>query len=369
MAQLDYNIGSPWDTSKPVISVVLSFKNEEEVLPELISRLHNVLDQEYKNNYELIFVNDNSTDRSEEILLDAAKGRNDIKIITMSRTFGVSECALSGMEYSSGDAVIYMDADLQDPPEVIPELINAWKSGDNIDVVHTVRLSRDGESRVKLWLTKVGYKILKYVSNIDLQVEAGDFKLLSRRAVNYVIKFKEKKPFLRGLVSWIGFNQTTVKYHREARFAGKTKFPIYSYKVIQNFLNSALISFSDLPLQLSFVVGAIVSVGALLALIYVVIQRFLIQTTPGWSAIMVTMLFLGGIQLITIGILGLYINSIYLETKGRPNYIIKTIFGFENISGFTSKRIPEECPYLCRYNLKPDSFTSTRVAEEYKIVK
>lgn len=275
-------------------------------------------------------MDDNSNDRSEEILLNAAKDRNDIKIITMSRTFGVSECALAGMEYSSGDALIYMDADLQDPPEVIPELIKAWKSGDNIDVVHTVRLSREGESRIKLWLTKVGYKILKYVSDIDLQIEAGDFKLLSRRAVDHIIRFKEKKPYLRGLVSWIGFNQTTVKYHREARFAGQTKFPIYNYKVIQNFLNSALISFSDLPLKLSFIIGALVSFGALLGLIYIIIQRFLFQTTSWESAIIVTLLFLGGMQLITIGILGLYVYSMYLETKGRPNYIIKRTFGFEN---------------------------------------
>lgn len=340
MAQFYHNTVASEKFSEPTISVVLSFRNEEDVLPELIRRLRNVFEKEYKNSYELIFVNDASNDRSEEILLDAAKSHNDIRIITMSRTFGVSECALAGMEYSSGDAVIYMDADLQDPPEVIPELIKAWKSSDNIDVVHTVRLSRAGESIIKLWLTKQAYKILKYVSDIDLQIEAGDFKLLSRRAVNHVIKFKEKKPFLRGLVTWIGFNQTTIYYHREARFGGQAKFPVYGYKVIQNYLNSALISFSDLPLKLSFVVGALVSFGALLVLIYIVIQKLLVQTISWWSAIMATMLFLGGIQLISIGILGLYIYSIYLETKGRPNYIIKSTFGFEN----TPSLLPQKSP-------------------------
>lgn len=349
MNQSEQQINISNKSTKPVISIVLSFKNEEQVLPELISRLRNVLDVEYKNNYELIFVNDNSTDTSEEILINAAEDRNDIKIITMSRTFGVSECALAGLEYSSGDAVIYMDADLQDPPEVIPELIGSWKSGDNVDVVNTMRQSRDGESRIKLGLTRIAYNILKYVSNIELQVEVGDFKLLSRRAVNYLIRFREKKPFLRGLVSWIGFNQITITYKREARFAGKTKFPVYGYKVIHNFMNSALISFSDLPLQFAFFIGMIISFCAFFALIYIIVQKFLIQVTSGWTAIMAAILFLGGLQLMTIGIMGLYISSIYLETKGRPNYIIKNTFGFDDTIDISSKKNEVECPYRCRY--------------------
>ena len=314
----------------PIISVVLSFKNEERNLPELIRRLRDVLDQVYPRHYELIFVNDASSDRSEEILLDAAKDHNDIKIITTSRPFGVSECALLGMEYSSGDALIYMDADLQDPPEVIPELINAWKTGDNIDIVHTVRLSRAGEPRIKIWLTDIGYNIIKRISDIYLEVEAGDFKLLSRRAVNEVIKFKEKKPYLRGLVTWIGFNQTIVYYRREARYGGQTKFKFYGYRVIQNYLNSALISFSDIPLKLSLIAGVIVTFLAIISLIYALLEKFVYQTTLGWWwSTIIAMLFLGGLQLITVGILGLYVSSIYLETKGRPNYIIKRTFGFD----------------------------------------
>lgn len=180
------------NSRKPFISVILSFKNEEDVIPELIRRLRKVLDNEYQNKYELIFVNDNSTDHSEDLLIQSAENHDDIKIITMSRTFGVSECALAGMEYASGQIVIYMDADLQDPPELIPDMIKAWRDGDDIDVVNTRRISRDGESRIKLRLTKIGYHILRRVSDIDLQVEVGDFKLLSRRAVNHLIKLKEK---------------------------------------------------------------------------------------------------------------------------------------------------------------------------------
>ena len=339
MDNLKNEVAACKNSPELTLSIVLSFFNEEMVLTELIRKLREVLNNESKkgtiDKYELIFVNDDSTDRSETILLEAAKdGFNDIRIITMSRNFGVSECVLAGMEYASGDAVIYMDADLQDPPEVIPDMIQAWRSGDNIDVVHTRRLSREGESRFKLWVTHSGYNMLRHVANIDLQMETGDFKLLSRRAVNHLVELKEKKPFLRGLVCWIGFNQTIIKYHRKARFAGKTKFPIISIKVLRNFLSSALISFSDVPLQLSLISGFIISFSAFLFLFFVIFQKLLGHPTQGWSATMAAILLLGGMQLVTIGVLGLYINSIYLEVKRRPNYIIKKMFGFENAPVF-----------------------------------
>ena len=314
------------------LSVVFSFYNEEDVLPELIRRLRSVLDAECEkksiDQYEFIFVNDASTDRSEEILKEAALGHDDIKILTMSRNFGVSTCVLAGMEHASGDIVVYMDADLQDPPEVIPELIHAWKI-EQVDVVHTVRRSREGESRGKLWLTRLGYHLLRAVSTVDLQIESGDFKLLSRRAVNHVIQLKEKKPFTRGLVSWIGFPHTTISYHRESRFSGDTKFPVLSRSVMRNFLDSALISFSDVPLQFSLFAGFIVSLGAFLYLIYIVFQMIQGVSLPTWSPVMVAVLLLGGAQLLTVGVLGLYINSIYLEAKQRPNYIIERKVGFD----------------------------------------
>lgn len=324
-------------TISPKLSVVISFLNEEEVLPELIRRLRNVMrkecDEGQLSGYELIFVNDASTDSSEEVLISEAKGHDDIKIITMSRTFGVSPCVLAGFKYSSGDLVVYLDADLQDPPELIPQMIKAWRDGDNVEVVNTVRLSRDGETRSKLWITKLGYKILRKLSDIDLTEDSGDFKLLTRKAVNQLIRLREKKPFTRGLVKWIGFKQADVFYHRDTRFAGKTKFNVISPKVIKNFLGSALISFSEVPLHFVLLIGFIVSACSFIFLIYIVIQKFLISTTPGWSAIMATITFLGGLQLITIGILGLYIGSIYLETKSRPNYIVERKYGFDKSPG------------------------------------
>jgi glycosyltransferase involved in cell wall biosynthesis len=315
------------------LSIVLSFYNEAEVLPEQIRRLRNVLqaecDQQTIRDYELIFVNDASTDQSEEILKAAAQGYNDIKILTMSRNFGISPCVLAGMEYASGDLIVYMDADLQDPPEVIPELLQTWRQK-QVDVVHTVRISRAGESRLKLWITKIGYFILQHVSTVHLPFEAGDFKLLSRRAVKHLLQFKEKKPFIRGLVCWIGFPQATVRYRREARFSGKTKFPVYSRKVIRNFLDSALISFSDVPLQFSLFTGFLISLGAFFYLIYLLFNILRGRPLPDWSPLMAVLLLLGGAQLLTIGVLGLYINSIYLETKRRPNYILERTFGFDN---------------------------------------
>jgi glycosyltransferase involved in cell wall biosynthesis len=317
------------------LSVVLSFYNEEDVLPELIRRLRNVLqaecDKQTIHDYELIFVNDASTDRSEEILKEAAQGRQNLKILTMSRNFGISPCVLAGMEYASGDLIVYMDADLQDPPEVIPGLLQTWKQ-EQVDVVHTVRISRAGESRMKLGITQIGYFILQHVSTVHLPFEAGDFKLLSRRAVNHLIQFKEKKPFMRGLVCWIGFPQATVRYRREARFSGRTKFPVYSRKVIRNFLDSALISFSDVPLQFSLFAGFLISLGAFFYLIYLLFNILRGYPLPDWSPLMAVLLLLGGAQLLTIGVLGLYINSIYLETKRRPNYILERTFGFENRS-------------------------------------
>ena len=207
----------------PSLSVVFSFRNEETVLPELIQRARAVLRREQSqgsiSTYELVFVNDASSDRSLEILCKEAEGHNDIRVVTMSRCFGVSPCVLAGMEYTRGDAVVYMDADLQDPPELIPELLRAWQSDEHTEVVHTVRLSRKGEPGLKLLITRIGYYILNKFAMIYLPVEAGDFKLLSRRAVDYLVQFRENQPFVRGLVCWIGFKQSYVQYHRQPRHA------------------------------------------------------------------------------------------------------------------------------------------------------
>lgn len=318
-------------SSPQSLSVVLSFYNEAQVIPELVSRLRAMFGALLLEGelawYELIFVNDTSTDNSREILEQLAGDRGDIRILNMSRNFGVSPCVMAGMEHASGDIVVYMDADLQDPPETIPSMLKAMRA-EKVDVVHTVRLSRPGETWVKMAITRLGYWILSHVSTIPLQIEAGDFKLLSRRAVNHLVNLREKRPFMRGLVCWIGFPQTTVYYHREARFAGKTKFLVLGPKVITNFLSSALISFSDVPLQFASWFGALLS---LLSIIY--------ASWLGWESMkgheisnlsigLVIFELISGVQLFSIGLLGLYVSSIHVESKRRPNYILESKFGF-----------------------------------------
>lgn len=317
----------------PTISIVLSFKNEEDNLPELLTRVRGVMNKEVNqgniSGHELILVNDASTDRSLEILSADAKINTDIRVINMSRTFGVTPCVLAGLEYSTGDLVIYMDADLQDPPEVIHDMLKAWRDNQKPDIVHTVRLSRAGESRIKLAITRLGYFVLSKTMDINIIPNAGDFKLLSRRAIDHIVRFREKRPFMRGLVHWVGFRQVNVYYHRQARFKGETKFPVISKGVIKNFLESALISFSDVPLYLVTLMGLAISFCSFLYLAYIVIEKFRGHNLPGWSAIMVTMLFIGGVQLISLGIISLYISTINLNTKDRPNYIVESTIGLD----------------------------------------
>jgi dolichol-phosphate mannosyltransferase len=321
-------------TSQPglKLSIVFSFRNEDDVLEELISRVRNVLKLEKSRgviaDHELIFINDHSTDRSEELLKELDRGHGDIKIINMSRNFGVSPCVMTGLKYSMGDAVVYMDSDLQDPPEVISQMLETWQKGDNVDIVHTVRVFRAGETFLSRKVITLGYWILRKTASIDLVAEAGDFKLLSRRAVNQIIKLNEYNPYMRGMVAWVGFNQEQVKYKREVRFAGNTKFPLFSRKVINNFFSSALISFSSSPLQWASIIGLGGIFSSFGMFLLVLLKDFSGILLPDWLPIVAIVLFIGSIQLIGMGILGLYIQTIFIEVKRRPNYIVESLYGF-----------------------------------------
>ena len=316
----------------PSLSLVFSYRNEEAVLEEFTSRVRKVLEGERLKGairtFELIFVDDDSQDGSIDLLTRLAAGHQDIKILAMSRCFGISPCALAGLEHSTGELVVYMDCDLQDPPEVIPQMLAAWKEGKDIDVVHTVRLSRDGDSAFRLLMTQLGYWLLRGLASIDLPVEAGDFKLLTRRAVEQLLRFKEKKPYLRGLVCWIGFNSETVPYHRAKRYSGTSKFPILSWRVLGNFLESALVSFSLAPLYVAGFLGLLAALPGLLALACILLETHRGRAIPGWSPAVAAVLCMGSLQLLSLGAIGLYLGSILLEVKGRPNYIIKKRFGF-----------------------------------------
>ena len=317
--------------AKPIVSVILSFFNESGVLPELAGRLRKVMRAEKSrgtiDGYELIFVNDASTDNSAEILKAEFEVERDLLVINMSNNFGVSECVLAGMRLAKGDVVVYTDADLQDPPEVIPELLDKGHADPEVEVVYTTRLSRKGEHPLKLFVTHFGYKLINRISEIEIPENSGDFKLLSRRVVRELLQMREKKPYLRGLVTWIGFKQAQVFYHRAERHDGRedTKRAALSAKNIRYALDSAIISFSDAPLKAMLLLGFCISFVSLVYIGVVVFQKIMGWYEPGWPALMAAILLLGGIQLLMLGFLGLYVNVIFANTKGRPDYIIKNV--------------------------------------------
>lgn len=305
---------------KKRISVIFSFFNEEEILPDLLKRLNGVFSR-LGFDYEWIFVNDASTDRSLEVLKTEAKTNPHIKILNMSRNFGVYPCFLAGIRHARGDAVITMDTDLQDPPEVIPQLVGKWLEG--FDVVYAVRSKRHGEPFWKMTLTKLGYRLLKLFSEGRIPVDAGDFRLLSRHVVDALMKLPEYNPYLKGLVPWLGFQRDFVRYEREPRSAGKTHMPLFSglkptYPV--KLFISGITSFSVLPLYFAFFLGLLSMGGALLYFLFY----------PAAAVFYFFILFFAGVQLVCIGLLGFYLGRVYLELKGRPNYIIESRIGFED---------------------------------------
>ena len=236
-----------------LISFVFSFKNEHSNLEELVKRIDKTLTKVKKYTYELIFVNDNSDDGSEKIL-DNLQKSYPITIINMSRTFGVGPCVLAGFKHVKGDCVIYMDSDLQDPPEIVEELIKEYEKG--FDVVHTVRTNRLGESKFKLLVTNIAYKIINFLSDIKLPTEAGDFKLISKRALNKILEQNEFRPYIRGLSIWVGFKQSYVKYVRDPRAEGLTKFPLLSAGPFTQFI-SGVTAYSLKPLYIGIILGLI----------------------------------------------------------------------------------------------------------------
>ncbi len=325
------------------LSLVFSFRNEAEILPEFIKRLRKVLldlrGEGKISGYEFIFVDDRSTDKSLATLIELDRNYKDIKIITMSRTFGVSVCVMAGLDAARGDGVIYMDCDLQDPPELIPRMLAAWQDAEDVEVVHTVRKKRWGEFPLKLLITRLGYYILNRYSSVQIPREAGDFKLLSRRVVNHLLAMNEPRPFIRGLVAYVGFKQAFVEYERQARFTGKSKFFVLGKKVISNFLNSALINFSSVPLEIASYCGIATIFLDILLMGYTLSEKLQGKAIPGWTALMIVVLFISAIQLFCLGAIGLYLHSVHEQTKHRPRYIIDSTYGFEDEEhkGFSPK--------------------------------
>jgi len=317
----------PETGSSPRLSVVLSFRNEAEVIPELLRRLERAVSA-LEGGYELIFVNDASDDGSLDLLAHAARTDTHLIVITMSRRFGPAECALAGLAHARGQAVVLMDADLQDPPELIPTLVDRWQQG--ADVVYTVRTARRGEPALKTWLTGAAYRAVRAVASVDVPVDAGDFRLMSRRVVDELLRLPERTPYLRGLVAWVGFRQVPVHYERQPRFAGRTHFPLLASANPWRTFLSGLTSFSSAPLVALLPLGLGVTAVTLLATTVVLLS-------PRWRAAMPLTALVGaglaalvGLQLAALGLIGAYLGRIYDDVRGRPRYIIDSILGADH---------------------------------------
>ena len=304
-----------------LLSIVFSFRNEEGNIGPLINRISITMQKIQHWKYELIFVNDDSTDNSEKILTDLQK-HNPIKIINMSRNFGVDPCVLAGFRNCSGDAIIYLHTDQQDPPELIPDLIKKYEDGN--EIVHTVRTKRKGEEKFRMFLTKVAYSIINKLSDINLPVEAGDYKLISKKALNEILKQQEFRPYVRGLSVWVGFKQDFIFYEREARGEGKSKMPLLSAGPITDFINGVT-SYSLKPLYIGILFGFISIFISILLIIYALFLKINSLAIPGSTSIIITISFFSGIILFALGIIGIYLARIFEQTKGRQQYVIKEI--------------------------------------------
>ena len=301
-----------------LISVVVPMYFEEEVAQECYNRLKSVMLQN-NINYEFVFVNDGSTDRTMEILSEIAANDYRTKIVNFARNFGHQVAVTAGIAAAKGDAIVIIDADLQDPPEVIPELIAKWEEG--YEVVYAKRKQRKGETWFKLLTAKYFYKFLNYMSDIDIPKDTGDFRIIDRKVADVFNQMTERNRFIRGMMSWVGFRQTYVEYERDERFAGETKYPL---KKMIKFASDGIIAFSTKPLRIVMSLGLLSVLISIIVLLYTItVKVFGHGTQTGWASIMVAITFFSGIQLLGLGIVGQYIARIYDESKNRPIYIVK----------------------------------------------
>jgi dolichol-phosphate mannosyltransferase len=302
-----------------LLSVVIPILNEEPLVTELHARVTAAVDR--LGPYEIVVVDDGSTDGTWARLVQLSAVDPNLRLVRLSRNFGHQVALTAGVEAARGDAVITIDGDLQDPPEVIPEMVARWQEG--YDVVYGVRAAREGETRYKLWTARLFYRLIGRLSPVEIPADAGDFRLLSRRAADALRAMPERARFIRGMTSWIGFPQTGVPYTREARTAGRTKYP--TRKMIR-FATDAITSFSSSPLRIVASMGfALVGFCAAYLGYTLYKQFFTDDTVEGWTSVIVLLLLIGGAQLIGLGVIGQYVGRIYDEAKGRPLYVVSEV--------------------------------------------
>lgn len=301
------------------VSVVVPAFNEAEVLPELHNRLSAVLTS-LDHDFEILYVNDGSVDETLDVMKGLAAGLPNVGVIDFSRNFGKEIAVTAGLQYASGDAVIVIDADLQDPPGLIPEMVEIWEKG--ADVVYAKRRRRHGETLLKRGTAKLFYRLIRKVSSVQIPEDTGDFRLMSRRAVDAVNRLQERHRFMKGLFAWIGFRQVAIEYDRDPRFSGKTK---WNYWRLWNFALDGITSFTTVPLKLASYIGLITALFGFIYAAWIIFKTLMYgDPVAGYPSLMVVVLCLGGIQLVGIGILGEYLARIFDESKQRPLYVIQS---------------------------------------------
>ncbi|MGH8546999.1 MAG: glycosyltransferase family 2 protein [Methylococcales bacterium] len=314
----DYSEKGTSNAHPSFLSVVAPAYNEEAVLPAFHARLIKVLN-ELGVQYEILYVNDGSKDQTINILNDLRNGNEHVSVIDLSRNFGKELALTAGLDHAVGDAIVVIDTDLQDPPEVIPDLLSKMHEG--YDIVYAKRSQREGETLFKKLSANLFYRFIQILSYINIPEDTGDFRVISRRALDELKRLREQHRFMKGLFSWVGFPQTAVRYRRDPRYAGHTK---WSYWKLWNFALEGITSFSTKPLKIASYIGVITALAAFLYAIVVVLKKFLYgDPVAGYPSLMAVILFLGGVQLITIGIIGEYLARTFNETKNRPLYIVK----------------------------------------------
>ena len=313
-----------------LLSVIVPVYNEKDVIKSFHQRVVSVLDG-LTENIELVYVNDGSNDSSLEVLLQFKELDSRVVIIDLSRNFGKEIAMTAGLDFCKGDAAVIIDADLQDPPELIPKLLEKWQDG--YDVVYAKRLSRKGESALKKITSKAFYSVIKRVSRIPIPEDTGDFRLLSRRAINALSGLRERNRFMKGLFAWIGYPQTAVYYDRDPRYAGESK---WSYLALWNLALEGITSFTVAPLKLATYLGLLTATGAFIYGIWILIKTLLYgDPVAGYPTMMIVILFMGGVQLLALGIIGEYLGRIFSESKQRPLYLVNEYYFSENEGAVT----------------------------------
>ena len=306
------------NTKNPRYSIIAPIYNEEGSIPKLYQRVGEVMDRTGED-WELVMVDDGSSDRSRELIRELAAKDPRVRPVIFARNFGHQIAVTAGLDYSRGDAVVIIDADLQDPPEVILDLIEKWKEG--YEVVYATRARREGETWFKLFTAAAFYRLIQRITDVNIPMDTGDFRLLDRKVVEVLNQMRERHRFLRGMSVWVGFKQTGVEYERAERYAGETKYPLS--KMIR-FASDAITSFSYFPLQLAMYLGFITAGLSIIAIPVVIALRLAgWQAFLGQASTLIAVLFLGGVQLISLGILGEYVGRLYDEAKDRPLYIVR----------------------------------------------